>query len=657
MATPLTTLRGQVGALGSSFNTIGRFRRDLRPHWRSLLGALLCAFGYTAMRLAEPWPLKFIFDNVLTGMPLATPFPWLDQALAGERTRILMVSLAALLAMALLRGLFYYYQSYLTARVGQEVVLTIRRRLFAHIQRLSLRFHNQSSTGDLLTRLTGDINNLRNLLVASLLSLVSESIILVGFVVVMFFMDWRLALLALVTMPVIFGLVTVYSHRIRQAARKQRRREGELASRLQEALSGIHIVQMFAREREEDERLRRLNKRSLREGLKATRLEAKLNQTIDFSVAVGMVITLWYGATGVMAGRLTAGELIVFITYMQSFYRPLRRISRVAERASKAGSCVDRIVDVLDQQPDVLNGPDVAPPFRGDLRFERVSFSYQPPTSAQDPVPRTQNASPGKDQSIHPSELWALGTGHWVLLDVDLVVPAGQTVALVGPSGAGKTSLLSLVPRLYDPTAGIVEIDGVDVRRFTLESLRDQISVVPQDGMLFAGTIRENLAYGRPDASPEEMESAARAAQIHDVIAALPDGYDSVISERGVSLSGGQRQRLAIARAIVKDAPIVLLDEPTTGLDAESEALVLTALDRLLTGRTAIVIAHRLATVRRADQILVLDDGRIVERGLHGDLLALGGRYADLYPRQFADQEAYSPAATRNGHAPLAVPA
>ncbi|MGH2531378.1 MAG: ABC transporter ATP-binding protein [Thermomicrobiales bacterium] len=647
MTTPFAALRGQVGALGSSFNTIGRFRRDLYPHRRSLLGALLCAFGYTTMRLAEPWPLKFIFDNVLTGMPLTTPFLWLDRFLAGERTRILMVAIAALLVMALLRGIFYYYQSYLTARVGQEVVLTIRRRLFAHIQRLSLRFHNQSSTGDLLTRLTGDINNLRELLVASLLSLVSESIILVGFVLIMFWMDWRLALLALVTMPFIFGLVTIYSHRIRQAARKQRRREGELAARLHEALSGIHVVQLFAREREEDERLRRLNKRSLRQGLKATRMEAKLNQTVEISVAVGMGVTLWFGATEVLAGRLTPGELIVFITYMQGFYRPLRRISRVAERAAKAGSCVDRIVDVLDQHPDIVDGPDTAPLFRGDLRFEGVSFAYEPGSAFGVQRSEEENHTPNAEPRTSN-----------VLQDVDLLVPAGQTVALVGPSGAGKTTLLSLVPRLYDATTGTVSIDGLDVRRFTLESLRDQVSVVPQDGMLFAGTIRENLAYGRPEATDEEMEAAARAAQIHDVITALPDGYDSVISERGVSLSGGQRQRLAIARALVKDAPIVLLDEPTTGLDAEAEESVLTALDRLLTGRTAIVIAHRLSTICQADQILVVDDGRIVERGDHDELLARGGRYADFYARQvtghgMGDDDVV--AVGRNGLAPVEV--
>lgn len=607
MVTPARLLGDQVRGLRTSFGATYRFRRELYPHWRALLGALLCSVAYTAMRLAEPWPLKFIFDNVLAGMPLRTPLPWLDRALAGDRTRILAAASLAILALALLRGVFYYYQSFLTSRIGQEVVLKVRRRLFAHLQRLPLSFHARSSTGDLLTRLTGDINMLRELLVASLLSLVSETVILVGFVTVMLAMEWRLALLALLVIPLIFVLVTVYSGRVREAARKQRQREGEVASRLHQALSGIHIVQLFAREQEEDERLRGLNRRSLKSGLKATRLEARLNRSVELSIAAATAITLWFGATQVIAGRLTPGELIVFVSYMQSFYRPLRRISRVAERAGKASSCVDRITDVLDQPSDVRDGPRVAPRFKGTLRLEEVEFAY--------------------------------AGGLPVLRGIDLAVYPGQTVALVGATGAGKSTLLGLIPRLYDPSRGVVRIDGQDLRGFTLKSVRDQISVVPQDGMLFGGDIRENIAYGKPDATDEEIVAAARAARIHDFIAALPDGYAAPVGERGVTLSGGQRQRLAIARAIVKDAPIVLLDEPTTGLDAESEGLVMDALARLLAGRTAVVIAHRLATIHRADVILVLEGGRIVERGSHEELLALGGRYRQLYELQFSRQD------------------
>jgi len=597
-------LRRQSRGIGMSFGTIIRFRRELLAHWPRLAIALLCTLGYTGMRLVEPWPLKFIFDNVLIDRPLVTPFPWVNETIGTDRMRVLYAAVGALVVFALLRGIFYYFQSVLTSYVGQEVVLRIRRQLFAHIQRLSLRFHNESSTGDMLTRLTGDINNLRQLLAASLLSLISESILLVSFLVVMFVMNWRLALLAVITMPAIFALVTFYSGRIRQAARKQRRREGELASRMHETLSGIHVVQMFARERYEDEQLRGLNKRSLRAGLKSTKLEGKMNQGIELSVAVGMALTLWFGATEVIAGRLSPGGLLVFVTYMQSFYRPIRRLSRVAERASKAASCVDRITDILDQESEIKDGPVKARRLRGDITFDGVSFAY--------------------------------GDGASVLDRFDLTIAAGQTVALVGPSGAGKSTLVSLVSRLYDPTGGSVSIDGTDIRQFTLISLRNNVSVVPQTGVLFSGTIRDNIAYGRPGATEEEIADAARAANVHDFVMTLREGYDTMVSERGVSLSGGQQQRIAIARAMIKDAPIVLLDEPTTGLDSRSEGLVMGALLRLLTGRTAIVIAHRLGTIRRADLIVVVDDGRIVETGTHDDLMRRDGGYREFHDLQFS---------------------
>jgi ABC-type multidrug transport system fused ATPase/permease subunit len=563
------------------------------------------SLGYTLMRLAEPWPLKFIFDHVLVNVPLQMPLPsWIVDGVGDERMAILTASAIAILGLALLRGIFYYYQNVFVSQVGQEVVLAMRRRLFAHLQRLSLSFHNQSSTGDLITRLTGDIAMLRELLVASILSLVTETVILVSFAIVMLLIEWRLALVALGVIPIIFGLLSMYSGRIREATRQQRRREGKLASRIQEVLSGIHVVQMFAREKDEDERLGSLNERSLRSGLKATRLEAQLNRAVELSLALATAGTLWFGAIQVMAGRLTPGELIVFVAYMQSFYRPLRRISRVAERGSKASTCVERVVEVLDRAPDVRDGWREAPRLRGGISFSGVEFGYQP--------------------------------GSTVLRGIDLEVRPGQTVALVGRTGSGKTTLLSLVPRLYEPTRGVVRIDGQDIRELTLKSLRDQIAVVPQDGMLFGGSIGENIAYGKPEATDQEIEAAARAAQIHEFINTLPDGYDTAVGERGVTLSGGQRQRLALARAIVKDAPIVLLDEPTTGLDSESEQLVVRALEHLLQDRTALVIAHRLSTITAADLILVMVDGRIAQHGRHEDLLEQEGPYRDLYELQFA---------------------
>ncbi len=608
MAAPIRALKTQARGLKVSLDVVIRFRDELMHHWPTLLLALLCAFGYTAMRLAEPWPLKFILDNVLVDKPLVTPFGWLNDWLGADRMRVLTLSVVAVLVLAIIKGIFYYFQSVMTTRVGQDVAIAIRQRLFAHVQRLSLRFHNNASTGDLLTRFTGDVNNLRQLLAASLLSLVSESIILVGFVTIMFVMNWQLAVLAVITMPVIFVLLIVYSGRIRTAARKQRRREGELASRLHESLSNIQLVQIFTGERAEEERLARLNKRSLKAGLQSTRLEGQLNRWVEIAVAVSMAITLWIGSNQVIDGRLTAGELIVFVTYMQSFYRPLRRLSRVAERASKASSCVDRITEVLDEVPEIKDGPLDAGRLRGEVAYRDVGFAYE--------------------------------DGAETLSGIDLTVTPGTSVALVGPSGAGKSTVVTLLPRLYDPASGTITIDGHDIREFTLQSLRENISVVPQDGALFAGTIRDNITYGSPDATDAEIESAARDAQLYDFIMSLPDGYDTVISERGASLSGGQRQRLAIARAIVKNAPIVILDEPTTGLDAAAEHRVTEAMERLLAGRTALIIAHRLDTIRRADEIIVLEQGRIVGRGTHEQLLRQPGRYRELYEMQTAASSA-----------------
>lgn len=587
----------------ASLGVVAFFRRDLLRRWPLLLGALACSLGYGAVRVAEPWPLQVIFDSVLGTRPFDAPVPWLGDLVADDRTALLAAAAIALLLFAGLRGVLYAWQITLATRVGQEVVLRLRRRLFRRIQKLGLDFHARSSTGDLLTRLTSDVDVLRELMVGALLSILSEGLVLIAFLAVMYVMEWRLALLATVAMPVVFVLMLVYGGRIRASTREQRRAESELAGRVAEVLNGIHLVQLFARERDEDERLRRLNKRSLRSGMQTTRLEARANRAVEVSVAVATAATLWVGANQVIAGRLTPGELLVFVAYMQTFYRPLKRLARVSRRASRAAVSVERIAEILAQEPSVADGRRDAPALRGAVELRRVSHAYV------DGVP--------------------------VLEDVDLAIEPGQMVALVGPTGAGKSTILGLVPRLHDPAAGAVLVDGLDVRDLTLRSLREQIAVVPQDGVVFAGTIRDNIAYGKPDASEDELVAAARAALVDEFVDRLPDGYDTFVGERGVTLSGGQRQRLAIARALVKDAPIVLLDEPTTGLDAGSEALVLEALERLLDGRTSLVIAHRLRTIQRADRIAVVERGRIVQIGTHDYLAARGGPYAALLRQQF----------------------
>lgn len=611
-------LRERTQDVRATFRGAYQFRAELFKHWPKLLGAFLFSLAFAAVRLAEPWPLKFIIDNVLQGAPLNTGNEFVDTTLSGDRVAILIAACVAVLVLGLLRGVTSYYQQVMTSVVGQQVVLTIRQRLFAHLQRLSLSYHTRNPSGELLSRLTGDINQLRQSVVGAMIGFFSNAVIVIGFLLIMFLLEWRLALMVVVIVPVLLGILMVYSGRIRKATRRNRRQEGALAARMGESLSGIHVVQMFSREDEEDERLRTMNSQSLKSGLKADRLGARMNRTVELVLGVAMAVTLFFGVVQVVAGRLTVGELVVFVSYMQVFYRPIRQLSRTTQRASKASSSLERITDVLDQSTEVPDGPDVAPEFTGAIRFDGVHFDYR--------------------------------SGTPILRDIDLVVEAGTTAALVGPTGAGKSTLLSLIPRLYDAVQGSVLIDGQDVRRFTLKSLRDQISIVPQEGMLFATSVRENIAYGRPDASDREIEAAARAALIEDVIQELPEGYETILGERGVTLSGGQRQRLAIARAIVRDAPIVLLDEPTTGLDSKAEGLVMEAMDRLQAGRTVIVIAHRLSTIRRAGVIFLMEDGRIVESGTHEELLALGGGYQSLYEVQF------SPGA-RDGPEPQPSPA
>lgn len=600
----------QARGLGAAVGAAWGFRDSLRPHARELALTLVFALGFTLARVAEPWPLQWIFDGALAGRPLDTGWPALDAWLAGSPGRITLAAVGAIVGLALLRGLCDAARMLLTARVGYAVLASVRQRTFAHIQRLPLAWHAQSRVGDLLTRLVSDVQVLRDVLVSSLMTVLTESVVLLGFLIVMFSLDWRLALVAVAVAPLVLAALLVFGNRIREATRAQRRLEGRLATRFQQVLAGIHVVQVFAREEAEDARIAELSAQGLESGLRAASLEARLTRGVELALALGTAATVGLGTWRVLEGHLSPGELIVFTAYMGSFYKPLRRIAGVAERGSKAASSVERITAILETKSELPDGREQAPVFAGNLSFEAVGFAYTP--------------------------------GLPVLEGIDLALPAGRTLALVGPSGAGKSTLLGLVPRLHDPTTGCVRIDGMDLRRFTLASLRAQISVVPQDGMLFGGTIRENLLFGRPDADHAAIVAAAKAAQIHDFISGLPQGYETPVGERGVTLSGGQRQRLAIARAILKDAPIVLLDEPTTGLDSESERAVMTAMRELLAGRTALVIAHRLTTIRHADLIAVVEGGRIVEQGDHASLMAGGGRYPALNALQL-DRHATGP--------------
>jgi subfamily B ATP-binding cassette protein MsbA len=413
--------------------------------------------------------------------------------------------------------------------------------------------------------------------------------------------------------PGLFWVVYHYTHRIKQASRAVRRKEGEVVSVLEEVLSSIRVVKAFAREDYEQERFEKESRESVERALKARTLKAKLAPLVEVIVACGTCLVLWWGARLVMSGALTSGDLLVFLLYLGKMYKPMRELSKMTDTISKASVGWERIREVLENEMQVrdLPGAKPAPRLKGNIEFNHVEFSYD---------------------SAQP-----------VLQDLSLKIEAGQLAALVGPTGAGKTTIVSLLPRFYDVTGGQIRIDGEDIRRFKIKSLRQQISFVLQETLLFRAPVWQNIAYGKPEATREEIIRAAQLANAEEFIERMPDGYETMIGERGMTLSGGQRQRITIARAIIRDAPILVLDEPSAGLDAESEKLVFDALENLMKGRTSIVIAHRLATVSRADVIFVIDQGRVVEQGTHGELLARGGLYSRLYELQFRGEEESTP--------------
>ena len=573
------------------------FRADLyRVRWELGL-ALICTLGTTLMVLARPWPIKIIFDYALIPKHRsrwALPFGLLKGYGA---MGVPAGACGLLLGIALVWALFSYQQSLLIASAGQRLTFMVRRRFFAHLQRLSLSFHTAHMTGDLVLRATGDTNMLREMLVDSALIILSEFLVVFAMVGVMFYMDWQLTAVSLVVLPLMTLTALQFSHQLREAVRRQRQRDGRMASVLSEVLHAITVVQAFGREAHEDARFADFNKRSLKQGLRAVRLEAGLERGVEALVAIGTAGVVWFGVRRVLDGYITPGDLLVFTGYLGSMYKPLRRVARLTTRLSKATVCGERIADILATQTRVKERRDArpAPPFLGTVAFYGVGFHYQP--------------------------------GCPVLQDVSFSAQPGQLVGLIGANGAGKSTLLGLIPRLYDPADGKVKIDGENIKHFTLDSLREQIGIVLQHPILFGTTIHENIAYGKPDATREEIVAAADAADIHEFIASLPDGYETVIAEGGASLSGGQRQKIAIARAIIKNPPILLLDEPTSVLDAASAAEVNATLRRLGRGKTIFRVAHRLEDVAEADLILVLRDGRIVEQGTHAELRQGGGWY------------------------------
>ncbi len=568
-------------------HTFGRF---IRPVWPGYLLAVVLAIVSTGVSILKPWPLKYLFDSVL-----------LPEDYDGDDIdKILLLIVLAIVGIAILDSLVSLLRDYVLTVVGERISIDIRTALYSHLQQLSLTFHQSTPTGELTTRLSADVDKVRSLLTDTVVTAMGSILTLVGMATVLMAMDWQLSLGVLLTMPALVATVSSFRARIRAVEERSREVEGNLAAAAQESLTAIKLVKSLGRERHEADRFSSMARESMGAILKATRTTSVFSLSLDMVVAVATAGLVWLGARRVMSGALTPGDLIIFTSYLRDFFGPTRTLSKLPAQFARAGVRAARIADILEREPTIVDTPWARPapePSRS-VALESVTFAY---------VAR-----------------------HPVLKHVDLTVPVGQTVAVVGPTGAGKSTIAALLCRLHDPSVGRVLFDDTDIRDITSESLHAHVGLVLQEALLFRASVRENIAYARPTASTEEIEAAARVALAHEFIVNLPDGYDTVLAERGASLSGGQRQRIALARAVLHGSPVLILDEPTTGLDAWSERAVLDSLERVSTGRTVILITHRMAAAMTADEIVVLDGGVIIERGDHETLLAEGGLYAEL---------------------------
>ncbi len=589
-------------ALPGIWQICRRFRAQIARHGLLLAGSAAALVAELGLRPLEPWPLKIVFDHVLMpGRRHPAALPFVDGL---APLTLVTVAAIAVVAFVGLRALATYGHTVGFALVGNRVLTQVRTTLYRHLQLLSLSYHSKARTGDLVVRVIADVGVLQDVFVTALIPLLTNVVILVAMLGLMFWMEWRLGLLAIAVVPLMWWSATTLGAHIREASVQQRKREGAMAAAAAESMGSIKAVQALSLEGAFVDSFSSQNLKSLREGIRAKRLSARLERTVDVLIACATALVLWYGARLALQGRITPGDLLVFLAYLKNAFKPAQDLAKYTSRIAKASAAAERVLDVLDSVPEIRDLPDArpAPAFRGELEFRHVGFEYD--------------------------------RGRAALENIDFKLWPGQRLALVGPSGAGKSTIASLILRLYEPTTGSVAIDGCDVRGYTLDSLRSQVSVVLQETLLFAASVRDNIAYGSPDATGESVLAAARLANAHDFIVRLPLGYDTVLGERGVTLSAGQRQRIAVARAAVRRAPLLIFDEPTTGLDRENECLVGEALDRLSHGRTSVLVTHNLRQAISADLILYIENGRVVERGTHAQLIEADGRYAALYSLQ-----------------------
>jgi ABC-type multidrug transport system fused ATPase/permease subunit len=582
-------------------------RSLVRPYRGTLLVILMAMLVQTVMSVAGPWPLKMILDNVVGSHKLA---PWLDDLLrpilsGSNKMQIAAAAAIAAVLIAVLGAIASYIANYYTTSVGQWVANDLRLRTYHHLQQLSLSYYDSHQTGTLLSTITSDVQTIQGFASSSTLGIVVDLFTIVGMLFIMFWLNWDFTLIAIAVTPFMLLLVSRFKKAVKKATHEVRKEQSKIVAVVEQGLQSMRVVKAFGRQELAEEELAKVSQATVDASLKARRVKALLSPIVAITVSLCTAFVLWRGSSLILAGVMTVGALTVFLSYLNKFFKPVQDLATMTNAIAQAAVGVERIRGILDADTIIPERPDAREPqaLTGEIEFDHVAFAY----SADAPV----------------------------LTDVSFHIKAGQMVGVVGTTGGGKSTIVSLIPRFYDPTAGAVKIDGVDIRDYKCHALREQIGYVLQETVLFAGSVRDNIAYGREGVTQEQILEAARLANADEFIARMPHGYDTMVGERGETLSGGQRQRIGIARAIIRNNPILILDEPTAALDTESERLVIEALERLMKGRTVITIAHRLSTIRDADKIIVLKGGVVAEEGSHDELVARDGVYAELYRIQF----------------------